>query len=170
MRTPTLILALTLAPALAAAQASTGAQVEARAHVQAAIQRADDRIPAGFSAEARARLEAMLERAQQENLPTAPMTDRMAEGRAKGASEAQIIAASSSTLAQLELAQSALIRAGNAHPTEEEVSQGSRRLDMAVQVLTELTARGVPVDQALAVISASATAQAGLRLGVGRKP
>ena len=100
MRQFTLTLALTLAPVLAAAQASAGVQGETRARAEVSMRRGDEvRIPEGFSAETRARLEAMVEVARQKSLPTEPMTDRMAEGSAKGASEAQVVAATATAMA-----------------------------------------------------------------------
>jgi len=192
MRQPIVILALTVAPAFAAAQAQGSAEVETRAQAGITVERGESpRIPGGFSAETRARLEAMIETARRKSLPAEPMTDRIAEGRAKGASESQIVAATATTMAQLELSQSALIRAGREPPSEEEVARGAqiiargastaqltalagrepseRRLEVALETLTELIARGVPVDRALAVIG-SVSGPAGIRLGAARKP
>lgn len=192
MRKPIMILALTVAPALAAAQASAGAQAEARAQASVTVERGEaPRIPGGFSAETRAKLEAMFETARRKSLPAEPMKDRMAEGQTKGASEREILAASATTLAQLEMSQAALIRAGRDHPSDEEVVRGAqiiargasgaqlallarrdpseRRLEVALEVLTDLSARGMPVDRAItAIVSAGATA--GLGLGEARKP
>jgi hypothetical protein len=192
MRQPIVILVLTVAPALAAAQASAGAQAEARSKTEVTVQRGElPRIPEGFSAETRARLEAIFETARQKSLPAEPMTNRMAEGQAKGASESELVAASAITLAQLEMSQSALVRAGRGQPTEAEISRGAqllargassaqltllagrdpsdRRLDAALAVLTDLSARGMPVDRAItAVVSVGATA--GLGLGSAPKP
>jgi len=192
MRQPIVILALTVAPALAAAQVTASTQAETRAQADITVERGESpRIPGGFSAEARARIEAMIETARRKNLPAEPMADRMAEGRAKGASESQIVAATATTLVQLEMSQSALIRAGRERPSQEEVSRGAQliargatrarltalaarepseaRLEVALQTLTELTARGVPVDRALTVAGGIAGAT-GIRLGAPRKP
>lgn len=198
MRNAILIFALTLAPAVAAAQAETGAQADARAQAALTARRADPpRIPEEFSADTRARLTAMLDIARRKNLPAEPMHDRIAEGQAKGAAESEIVAASSNTLAQLELSQSALVRAGRERPSDAEVSRGAqllargassvqltalagrepaeRRLDVALEVLLDLTAQGMPVDRALAAVQtagAAAGARIGLGLGAGitRKP
>ena len=209
MRQLTLTLALALSPVLAAAQASAGAQAEARTRAGASLQRRDEtRIPEGFSVETRARLEAMVEAARKKNLPTEPMTDMMAEGQVKGASEAQIVAASATTMGQLEASLQALVKGGRERPTDQEVQRGAaaialgatsaqlealvrqtpseRRLDVALEVLTELAARGVPVDRAVLAVGgtlsagatggqlvsvlASANGSAGLRLGAARKP
>lgn len=168
MKAITLTLGLALAPALVAAQ--TVVATEAQAHAKADV----SALPAGLSAEARAKLVAMIEAAKQKNLPTEPMTDRVAEGTAKGASEAQIVAAGARAMADLEASQQALIRAGREQPSDEEVVRGSqviergatsaeleafvrhaptdRGLGVAFEVLTQLAARGVPVDHALSVI------------------
>jgi hypothetical protein len=198
MRNGILVFALTLAPALAAAQAETGAQAEARAQAALTVRRGDPpRIPEEFSADTRARLTAMLEVARRKNLPEEPVNDRIAEGQAKGAAESDIVAASAATLARLELSQSVLLRAGRERPSDEEVSRGAqllargastaqlsllagrepseRRLEVALQVLLDLTTQGMPVDRALAAVeSASTTAGAHVGLGIGagiiRKP
>jgi hypothetical protein len=197
MRNGILVFALTLAPALAAAQAETGAQAETRAQAALTVRRGDPpRIPEEFSADTRARLTAMLEVARRKNLPDEPVNDRIAEGQAKGAAESDIVAASAATLAQLELSQSVLLRAGRERPSEEEISRGAQllargastaqlsslagrpseqRLEVALQVLLDLTAQGMPVDRALAAVeSARATVGARVGLGIGagitRKP
>jgi len=105
----------------------------------------------------------------------------MAEGRAKGATESQILTAESAALARLEVAQQALIRAGHQQPRGDEVAQGGeavahgatsaqlevlarhaqsdRSLTVAFETLTQLEAQGVPVGRALSEI--------GSRLGAG---
>lgn len=196
MRNAILLFTLTLAPATAAAQAEGGAQADARAQAALTVRRDSVRIPEEFSANTRARLTAILEIARRKNLPAEPVNDRIAEGQAKGAAESEIVAAGAATLAQLELSQSALLRAGR-EPSGAEVSRGAqllargasaaqlsalagrepseRRLDVALQVLLDLTAQGVPVDRALAAVEtagAIAGAQIGLgaEAGVTRKP
>jgi len=167
MRRTTIALVLALAPGYLAAQGEPAGQTESQ---PASTQ------TSGFSAETRVRLEAMFHVARERRLPTGPMEDRIAEGRAKGASEAQIIAATRQVEAQLDASQEALIRAGREQPSDAEVTRGAqimargatsaqlealarqqpseRRLLVAFQVLTDLAARGVPVDRALAVLGA----------------
>lgn len=197
MRNAILVFTLTLAPALAAAQAEAGAQADARTQAALTVRPGDSpRIPEEFSADTRARLTAMLEIARKKNLPADPVNDRIAEGRAKGASESEIVAAGAATLARLELSQSALLRAGRERPSDGEISRGAqllargastaqlsalagrepseRRLDVALDVLLDLTAQGMPVDRALAAVETAATAGARIGLGLGagitRKP
>lgn len=198
MRNAILVFALTLAPAVAVAQAETGTQADARAQAALTTRRGDPpRIPEELTADTRARLTAMLDIARRKNLPAEPMNDRIAEGQAKGAAESEIVAASATTLAQLELSQSALLRAGRERPSDAEVSRGAqllargvssaqltalagrepaeRRLEVALDVLLHLTAQGMPVDRALAAVeTAGATASARIGVGIGagitRKP
>lgn len=192
MRQPIMILALTVAPALAAAQASAGAQAEGRSKSEVTARHDPaPRIPDGYSAETRARLEVMFETARRKQIPAQSMSDRMAEGEAKGASENQIVAATATTLAQLEMSQSALVRAGRDHPSDEEVVRGAQilargasgaqlallargnpsehRLEGSLEILTALSARGMPVDRAVTAI-VSAGASVGLGVGPIRKP
>lgn len=195
MKNAILVFALTLAPAVVAAQAETGAQADARAQAALTARRGDPpRIPEEFSADTRARLTAMLDIARRKNLPAEPMQDRIAEGQAKGAAESEIVAASATTLAQLELSQSALVRAGRERPSDAEVSRGAQLLARGassaqltalagrepserrvLEVLLDLTAQGMPVDRALTAVEtagAAAGARIGLGLGAGitRKP
>jgi len=198
MRNAILVFALTLAPALAAAQAEAGAQAETRAQAGLTVRRGDaPGIPEEFSADTRAKLTAMLDIARRKNLPARPVADRIAEGQAKGAAESEIVAAGAATLAQLEVSQSALLRAGRERPSEAEIARGAqllargassaqltvlagrepseRRLDTALEVLLDLTAQGLPVDRALAAIGSVGTAAStriglGVTAGITRKP
>jgi hypothetical protein len=180
MRSTTIALILACAPGYLAAQTGPAGQSESRPASPA-------QSASGFSAETRVRLEAMFRIAREKNLPTEPMADRMAEGQAKGASEAQILAATQQVAGQLAASHDALVRAGRAQPSDAEVERGAQliargassaqlealvqqnqsehRLEVAFQVLSDLAARGIPVDRALAVVGAelngSASAQAG---------
>ncbi|MGH7561207.1 MAG: hypothetical protein ACRENB_09305 [Gemmatimonadales bacterium] len=174
----TLTLALAMLPGALLAQQSASdpaGSAGATARVTAEA-RAEARIPSGFSAETRARLEAMVRAAERQGLPSEPMTDRMAEGRAKGASDAAILGAAARSRTELEASLQALRRGGRERPDREEIARGAqviargateaevealvrrtpseRRLTVAFEVLTDLTARGVPVDRALAVVGA----------------
>ena len=172
MRTPMLMAALLVVPAALSAQETTaGAQAETVQDAKVT----SPRIPDGFTAETRVRLTALLEAARRQNLPAEPMTDRMAEGQAKGAAEGEIVAATARTLAELRASQSALLRAGRENPTDEEVTRGAQaislRQDIALDALLSLAARGLPVDRALSAIEASGSLNAGIRVSLGaRKP
>jgi hypothetical protein len=110
------------------------------------------------------------------------MRQRMAEGQAKGASDAQVATAVQRAEARLEASQSAMIRAGREKPSADEVTAGEqamargtteaqiealvkhapsdRSLVVAFDVLTKLEAQGKPVDKALAVVQAKLDARA----------
>jgi hypothetical protein len=174
MKSSALLVALTCVPVvLAAQQASASASATAKAKVD---------IPASYSAESHAKIEAAFQAARAKNVPEQPMQRRMAEGQAKGASEAQVIAAVQKTETRLEASQSAMIRAGRAKPHPDEIAgaeqamergttdaqiealvkhaPADRSLAVAFSVLTRLEARGEPVDRALATVAAKLDAQA----------
>ena len=166
MRRITLALVLALTPALLKAQGDSASQGTSSVNHPSA--------GAGLSAETRVRLEAMLQLAREHRLPTEPMSDRIAEGQAKGASEAQIIGATQHVEAQLEASQQALIQAGHPAPSGQAIASGAQllargatsaqleavashapsehRLVVALSVLTELAAKGLPVEHALSVL------------------
>lgn len=182
MRVFTLTAAIACLPAALTAQqdstqqASGSGQSRSVAGVSA---RADARaeVAAIYTAEARAKLEASLRIARERGLPEEPIMDRIAEGQAKGASEAQIVLAASRMQARLEAVQSAMIRAGRTQPSDEEVEGGAeaiergatraqidalletapadRSLVIAFDVLASLLADGRPVAGALAQIQAN---------------
>lgn len=183
MRRTQWTLALLLAPAVAVAQATGSAQATHRTDASAQVEARHGHVAtAGLSAESRARIEAMVAAAQAHGLPTEAMEDRVAEGQAKGASEAQIVAATAKTMGQLRASHEAMVRAGRTEPSDEEVSRGAsviargatqaqleavveqapseRSLVVAFEVLTALMARGIPVDNALAVITSNLEARA----------
>lgn len=169
MKKTTITLALTLIPAaLLAQQATVSSHTSAHAEAKAPH--------ANFSADAQAKIDASFKRARANRLPERPMHDRIQEGRAKAATEAQIVAAVERTEARMEATQRAMVKAGRAQPSQEEIACGEqvmargateaqieafvrrspseRSLVVAFDVLSDLTARGVAVDQALAQVSA----------------
>lgn len=185
---------LALAPAALAAQSatsSTSASAAAaakaeRASVAGAAQattttNASADIPASYSAESRAKLNATFAAARKRDVPEQPIRDRIAEGRAKAASEAQVVLAAQRTEARLEAAQEAMVRAGR-KPTDGEMTRGEhamargatevqieaiakqtppdRSMEVALGVLTELQARGVATDRAVAQIVSRLEARA----------
>src|SRR6185503_17660795 len=76
----------------ASASASATAQVTANAPASYT----------NYSAESRAKIDAAFQAARAKNLPDEPMRQRIAEGQAKGAGEAQVVAAVQRTQARLE--------------------------------------------------------------------
>ena len=174
MKSTTMMFALICAPAaLIAQQAAATASASSRASVN---------VPASYSAEAKASIEASFKRAQEKNVPDQALRQRLAEGQAKAASDAQVASAVQKTEARLESSQSALVRAGRATPTPQEINAGEqamargateanvealakhapadRSLVVAFDVLSKLQAQGQPVDQALAAITAKLDAHA----------
>ena len=195
MRVSTSIVSLAIVPALALAQGAAdpsqgGRRVSASANAAASAQltrqpattQANDQARREMSAESQAQLAATFETARQQRVPQQPIQDRVAEGQAKGASDAQIVLAARRAEARLEATQSAMIRAGRANPSDSEVTRGAqamergtmsaqlealvhhtpsdRSLVVAFDVLSSLEARGMPVDHALAVITAKLDARA----------
>lgn len=186
MKTMTLSLVLLLGPAALGAQAGGQAQstgstsTKARGPVASmnatANANAEFRAPRGFSAEGAAKLEAMYAEAHEHQVPREPMAHRVAEGRAKGASEAAILASVGKVKANMESTHEAMVAAGREHPSDAETERGAsamergvtrvqletlvkhtpsdRSLVVAFDVLTKLAARGVPVTQALAQVQA----------------
>ncbi len=179
MKSLKLMLAIcTLPAALLAQQAATGQDSTAtrsRTTVEAKSQGSiNAAIPGSLSADGRADLEVVLQKAREHALPVQAIQNRVAEGLAKGASEAQIILAASALEARLEASQRAMVRAGREQPTADEVQGGAgamergateaqirvlvehtpsdRSLVVAFDVLSALAADGRPVGQALAQI------------------
>jgi hypothetical protein len=161
MRNAMLTLTLALVPGALAGQETAHSQSESR-------------TTAGISVETRTRVEAMIRAAERDGLPSEAMADRAAEGQAKRAPDAAILAAVARTRAELDASLAALHRGGREQPEREEVTRGAqvlargateaqleaivrrtpseRRLSVALDVLTDLTARGMPVEHALAVV------------------
>jgi hypothetical protein len=184
MRSSILSLALLVAPATLVAQASGSGTGDARTSASASASAkvaVNFEPPREFSAEGRAKLETMYKDARSKELPPEPMARRVAEGQAKGASEVAILAAVEKVRVNLESTHSAMLRAGRA-PSHEETAAGAaalergfttaqleavakrtpneRSLAVAFDVLTDLSARGVPVNNALAQVQAKLDARA----------
>jgi len=66
--------------------------------------------PSNFSATNRAKIDATFAAARKRSLPEQPIRDRIAEGQAKGASEAQIVASAQRAEARLDITQRAMAR------------------------------------------------------------
>jgi len=185
MKTTTVSFMMVLVPAALCAQVSGQAQAgsQAQASGQAQVDAsAEFKAPSGFSAEASAKLEAMYAEAREHHVPRRAIARRVEEGRAKGASEAVIIASAAKVKANLEATQDAMVSAGRAHPSDEECergasamergvtkaqiraiaksTQGDRSLVVAFDVLAKLTLNGVPGDQAVAQVQAKVSAGA----------
>jgi hypothetical protein len=130
---------------------------------------------AQMSAQTQAELEATISAARAKGLPERPIEDRIAEGRAKAATEAQIVASARRMSARLEATQQAMVRAGRERPAEAEIERGARAMErgtteaqleamvrrapserslvVAFDVLARLEASGMPVERALAQVT-----------------
>jgi hypothetical protein len=166
------IIATVLAPALAAAQVTASAKSETATEARAGRS----------SVQASSSVDAEVAIAKRRGLPTRPIERRAAEGRAKGAAEAQVALAARSVRMNLETAHSAMVRAGRARPSDEEVEQGAvavergytsaqveavvksapsdRSLVVAFDVLTKLATRGIETGKAVATVQSRLEARA----------
>jgi hypothetical protein len=135
-----------------------------------------------LSADAQARVDANLRAARARKLPEEPIRQRVAEGQAKGASDAQIAAASGRTLVDMQSAFEAMVKGGHASPSDAEVARGAsliargystvqlegvarnagsdRSLTTAFDALTSLQARGVSNANAVAQVQSQLAAHA----------
>lgn len=178
MKKLSLAMSLMLAPAALLAQGSGAMQAGARATAHAD---ANVHVPASFSASGRTQLEATYARAREHHVPQSAVEHRVAEGQAKGASEAQILASSGKVEANMESAQEAMIKAGH-KPSNAEIeggayamergvtsaqietmaghASGGRSLDVAFGVLTKLSDQGVPTANAVAQVQSKLDAHA----------
>jgi hypothetical protein len=168
---------IALVPAALAAQVAAGAsaQTQTKANAQAGSS-------SSASVESSASVNAELSAARERGLPERPIRRRVAEGRAKGASDAQLAASAHAMRVNLESAEEAMVSAGRSQPSEPEVERGAyamergytraeiaavaksapsdRSLVVAFDVLARLSARGVPVSQALAQVQSKLESRA----------
>ena len=162
---------MVLVPAVVAAQASVGASAQTQTQTSASAQVGRSNA----SVESQTSVEGEIAIARAHRVPDRPIRRRAAEGRAKGASEAQMAASARTLRLELEAAYDAMVRAGRDRPSDGEVERGAsamehgytaaqieavaksapsdRSLVVAFDVLTRLSERGVPVTKALAQVS-----------------
>jgi hypothetical protein len=160
MRKTIISFALTLAPALLLAQQASSStqgsaavsasattpktQASVNGNAEASSDMSASAAPSSFSAANRARIDATFKAARERNLPEQPIRDRIAEGRAKGASEAQIVASAQRAEARLDVTQRAMVRAGRTQPSQSDVSSGYQAVvhgasEMEIQAVTQHT-------------------------------
>ena len=107
--------------------------------------------PSTYTAENRARIDAAFGAARQRNLPQQPIRDRIAEGQAKGASEAQVTLSAQRAETRLEATQQAMIRAGR-QPSQSDVSSGYQAMvHGATAAQVEAVAQRTPPNRSLVV-------------------
>jgi len=201
MRRALLLLAVLVAPARVSGQ-QNDPPVRTRVGDSTPQGQSESEILARFNAENRVKLETMLVSARKRNLPVKPMLDQLAKGKGKGEAEAEIVAGAAEVLNRLELSQQAFAKSGRRQPDPHEVALGAvvlrrgasavqlealiksasfdRSLVVALDVLAQLSDRGLKVGDALAQVSAKlasrapdaeiAALTAGLGAGVTKKP
>ena len=135
-----------------------------------------------LSADAQAKVDANLRAAHARKLPEEPIRQRVAEGQAKGASDAQIATASGRTLVDMQSAFEAMVHGGHTSPSDAEVSRGAsliargyttvqlegvarnagpeRSLTAAFDVLTSLQVRGASNANAIGQVESQLAAHA----------
>ena len=147
MKKITLAAALVIAPTLAHAQSGAGVQVQSQTQVEASAKsHGESRLSAG----SQAKVDADVRIARDRHLPEEPIRRRVAEGEAKGASEAQIVAASGRTLTQLETAHDAMVAGGHRDPSNAEVTYGAQLVARGyTRTQLEEVARHAPADRSL---------------------
>ena len=106
-----------------ASRSASGSQASSSASgSQAATSSAGERR---LSADAQAKVDANLRVARERKLPEEPIRQRVAEGQAKGARDAQIATASTRTLVDMQSAFEAMVHGGRTSPSDAEVSRGA---------------------------------------------
>jgi hypothetical protein len=174
MRGTIIVAALVVAPAALCAQAS--AQARGNVEVKTSVEGSH------LSTDAQSQVDANIKVAREHKLPEEPIQRRVAEGEAKGATDAQIVAASHKMLLDLQASHDAMIRGGHTQPSDAEVTRGAqllsrgftsvqietlaqrtpsdRSLAVAFDVLTSLQAQGKPVATAVAQVESQLAARA----------
>lgn len=121
--------------------------------------------------------------ARNKGMPDEPIRRRVAEGRTKGASEAQLALAARRVRLTMEGGVEAMAKGGRAHPSDEEIERctgameqgytkaqveavahsapSDRSLTVAFDVLTRLSERGLPVGRALEQVTTKLRAREG---------
>ena len=168
---------LAVVPSVLTAQVAGSAS--ARSDTKASAQ-----VGRGTSADvsSSASVDAELSAARQHGVPERPIRNRVAEGRAKGATEADLAASAHAVRLNLEIAHEALVGAGRSQPSDQETERGAnaiergytraqieavaksapsdRSLVVAFDVLARLSERGVSVSRALAQVQSRLASRA----------
>ena len=108
-----------------AATAISGAQSSGQASASGSQSATSSSGGRRLNADAQSRVDANLRAARERKLPEEPIRQRVAEGQAKGASDAQIATASGRTLVDMQSAFEAMVRGGHTSPSDAEVSRGA---------------------------------------------
>jgi len=140
-------IALACAPLALCAQAAPQPQGDVAASADARLS-----APRGWSAEGSAKLDAVYADTRRRNLPLDPIARRVAEGSAKGSTEAQILASADRVKVNMQVAQDAMVSAGRPRGMADEVARGAQLMERGVtRVQIETMAMRTPVDRSLVV-------------------
>ena len=175
MKKFTLAASLVIAPVIA--QAQTSIQAQSHAQVSASATSGKEATPPQGSAkpqsstdasarsqhrlgaDAQGKVDANLRVARERKLPEEPIRHRVAEGEAKGASDAQIVAASGRTLVDLQSSFDAMGRGGHSAPSDAEVARGASLLARGyTSAQIQALAHSAPSDRSLVVAFDAVTA------------
>lgn len=149
MKKLTLAATLVLAPAVLCAQASAQVEAKTNANATSAAQAGGERK---LSAEAQSTVDANIRIARERKLPEEPIRQRVAEGQAKGASDAQVAAASGKTLLDLQNSFDAMVRGGRQTPSDAEVTRGAQLVARGYTgAQLEAVTKQAPSDRSLVV-------------------
>lgn len=138
---------IALVPAALAAQVGAGASAKTQTQADAQLGKS---ATAGVATSAS--VDAELSAARANGTPERPIQRRVAEGRAKGASEAQVAASARRLRLTLESAHEAMVSVGRAKPSDEEVERGAYVLERGyTRAQLEAVAKSAPADRSLVV-------------------
>src|SRR5258708_390645 len=168
MRKTIVSFALAVAPSLVAAQQASSSvqgsaavsatartprtQTSVNGSAQASSDMSTSAAPSTYTAENRARIGATLAGAGERDLPQEPIRDRIAEGQAKGATEAQVVMSAEHAEARLDATQRAMFRAGRRSPSQTEVSSGYQAMvHGATEAQIQTVAQHTPSNRSVVV-------------------
>jgi hypothetical protein len=143
----TTISLIALVPVALAAQVSAGASAQSHTKVGAQTGKSTN-----ASVESSMSVDAEIAAARARRLPERPIRRRVAEGRAKGASETQLAASAHSMRLHLESAEEAMVSAGRERPSDQEIERGAYAMERGyTHAQIEAVARSAPSDRSLVV-------------------
>jgi hypothetical protein len=143
----TAISLIALVPAALAAQVSAGGSAQSQTKVDARVGKNTN-----AHVESSTSVDAELAAARARHLPERPIRRRVAEGRAKGASDMQLAASAHSMRANLESAAEAMVDAGRSRPSDDEIILGAYAMERGyTHAQLEAVARSAPSDRSLVV-------------------
>lgn len=157
------------------------AAVPAAAAAQSASDSTTSSADVGVSTSATIGIQSLRQEARDSQVPEQAVANVIAEGRAKGATNAQLLATGHATIQQLAAAKQAIVSAGRAHPSDGEIQQAATLMAQGatsaqVQVLAAQASADHSLMVAFSTVAAlaargesmpDAMAQVGSRLSAG---